>query len=161
MLEAAGRESSASEKAYLYHSVSLSYWELGFRSQARGMLDRSLRADSTFFPSLIFGAYCVLQEEDTLEAKSYFHRSRRVHPTHDLVRSRETLFPHFDSLRQQSLPAKRAGYYLQIGKAYASMGLSESAIDQTLKLLQENPDRTEGLRFLGELNEEKRRYAPA
>ncbi|MFQ5798249.1 MAG: tetratricopeptide repeat protein [Bacteroidota bacterium] len=161
MLEAAGRESSASKKAHLYHSVSLSYWELGFRRQARGMLDRSLQADPTFFPSLIFGAYYALQEEDTLEAKSYFVRSRQVQPAHDLVRSLDTVFSHFDSLRHESLPAKRAAYYLQIGKAYASMGLSESAIDQTLKLLQEDPDHTEGLRFLAELYEEKRRYAPA
>lgn len=40
-LQAAEKETSASEKAYLYHWVASDYWGLGFRSQERRMLDRS------------------------------------------------------------------------------------------------------------------------
>ncbi len=64
-LQRADQDSSEIAKAMAYDKVSANYWDNGFREHAMKVLDKSLFADPTFFPSLIFGMYYSLQMDDT------------------------------------------------------------------------------------------------
>ncbi|MBI3586188.1 MAG: glycosyltransferase family 39 protein [Ignavibacteriales bacterium] len=160
-LRKAESDPSPAVKAFLYHTVSVNYWDLGFRHQAEQILERSLQADSSFYPALMFGAYYALQNRDTLKAKMYSARLNRIDASHDLARGLAKIFVYFDSLKSQPAPLRRAEYHVQIAKTYVAMGLREIAIDELLRLKEENLQNKDCLRLLAELYEGKGRYYPA
>jgi tetratricopeptide (TPR) repeat protein len=159
-MQKADQDSSKSAKAIAYHKVSANYWDNGFREHAMKMLDKSLLADPTFFPSLIFGMYYSLQLDDTARALSFFKRAERVDSTQGMMRSVRRLFSLLDSARSAASSSKRSSYELGIAQSYLAIGLTDLAIDGGLAALEDDPANTDALEVLVQAYEIKGRPGP-
>jgi tetratricopeptide (TPR) repeat protein len=157
----AERETVDVLKATLYHFASMNYWELGFHQQAQEMLQRSINTKRDFFPAYVFGVFYALDEGDTLKAKKMFESLKRLSGTPAVASSFKKIFSWIDSMKSCNNQLERSRFHLQLGKEYLIIGLREMAIDQLLILLKENPNNQDGLKLLGDLYVEKRRYFPA
>ena len=159
-MQKADRDSSKTARAMAYHKVSANYWDNGFREHAMKILNKSLRADPAFFPSLIFGMYYSLQLDDTARALSLFERAERVDSTQTMMRSVRSLFSLMDSLRIVSPPLMRAVFELKIAQTYMTIGLTDLAIDGGLAALEDDPMNAGALELLAQAYEIKERPRP-
>ena len=152
------KASTREELASLYHSISLSYWILGFRAQARVMMDRALQADPQLYIGHVFGGLYALADGDTVLAGNFIDAARRARPADPLTRSLTAVMTAIDSLHVSSRPAL---IELAIGREYVAAGLYDLAIDQSVKALRREPDNSEALESLAALYTRKRRPGPA
>ena len=158
LLRSTSAEEDKDERAYLYHSVSIGYWQLGFRRQALDMLYRALNAEPEYFAGLVLGVVYGLQAGDTSAARAYYGEAKSATPGQSLVRELDTVFSTLDLL-----PREPRGDTLRVllCDTFTSMGLSDLAIDCALEALHENPQSPSALERLGSLYMAKERYAPA
>ena len=154
-------DSSVYQQAMSYHKVSANYWDLGFHQRAIQTLDLCTRADSTFSPSLIFGMYYSLQVGDTVRAKQYFARTQKVDPNHTMIKPIRMMFSLMDSVKWAKTPVERQGYELSLAKGYTAIGLRELSIDQSLAILEEDPNFVGALEILAQAYDVKDRRWPA
>jgi tetratricopeptide (TPR) repeat protein len=155
------RTQSGVERAMIYQTVGAYYWIMGFRTQSLLMLDRSIAADSTFFPPIILRATYSLLNGDTLKSEQYLARARQLDPANVLVRALSKIFENFRILvHRHSLDVDRAVRFENV-RQLDTMGLRENVIDGLLEIHAQYPDDTECLRMLVDLYNQKGRYAPA
>ncbi len=160
-LEKAEKDSSRVEKAGIYQRVSSVYWDLGFRQFAVQLLEKSLREDSTFAPSLIFGMYYSLQRGDTVSAKRYFARMKSSNPTHAIISTVENVLQTMDSARAASTISQRLPFKLRLAKGYAGLGLVDGAIDEAISILERDSANIGALQVLAEAYDIKETIGPA
>jgi 4-amino-4-deoxy-L-arabinose transferase-like glycosyltransferase/tetratricopeptide (TPR) repeat protein len=160
-LISASVDTSAFHRAMLYHKVSANYWDLGFQNRAIQTMELCNHADSTFSPSLIFGMYYSLQVGDTLRAKQYFARTQRVDSSHMMIKPIRRIFSLMDSIKWAKTPAERRGYEVSLAKGYTAIGLRELSIDQSLAVLEDDPNNVGALEILAQAYDVKDRRWPA
>ncbi len=148
-------------KAQMLRSVAVNYLELGFRYEARKVIDRAIEADSSYFPALTFGTYCALEDGDTIAARANVEAMRNLDPKRPLTLSMEALFPLFDSLRTVSDPKAGVRHLFALGAIFERIGLRDFAVDQFLDVLEQEPENAAAMVELGKLYAAKRRWAPA
>jgi tetratricopeptide (TPR) repeat protein/4-amino-4-deoxy-L-arabinose transferase-like glycosyltransferase len=149
------------ERARRFHVVAINYWELSYCRQAMKMLDRSLEAVPDFFPSLITYALFSYQEGDIASSRAYLKKAAAMEPSNSLVVGLSTILACEDSIRKNASQDRRRNLELEIARANIGMGIRESAIDELLSVLHDDPANRMALRLLAETYEVKRRYAPA
>jgi len=152
---------SGVERAMIFQTVGAYCWIMGFRTQSLLMLDRSIGADSTFFPPLILRATYSLLDGDTLKSRQFLAHARQLDPTNALVRALSKIFENLRILaHRHSLDRDRAIRFENV-RQLATMGLRENVIDGLLEILAQYPDDAHSLRMLVDLYYQKGRYAPA
>ena len=144
----------------MYHRVSANYWDFGFRHRAIEVLQMALRADSNFSPGLVFGMYYSIQLGDTSKAKWFFSRVQQSDSGHLIIKPVRRIFSLMDSVRWAKTPPQRIGYELSLAKGYAAIGLRELTIDQTLAILEEDPNNVGALQVLAQAYNDKDRRWP-
>src|ERR1041385_3026237 len=157
----AQRAQSGIERAEFYFRAAGGYWNLGFRSQARFVLRKSLQSDSTFSPAYVFGINFSLSEGDTAEARRYCQLAQRRLPDNSLLQTFSTILHQLDLLRTSTDAASSAQCALAISRAYQSIGLTENAIDYALMSSKSDSRNIEPSLLLTDLYESKQRYMPA
>jgi tetratricopeptide (TPR) repeat protein len=160
-IQSAQVDTSKLMRAMAYHKVSANYWDLGFHRHALETLQLAFRADSNFTPGLIFGMYYSIQLGDTSAAKRYFSRVQQADTNHIMNSPVRKIFALMDSVRIAKTPAQRIGYELSLAKGYASIGLRDLTIDQTLAILQVDPNNAGALELLAQSYDVKERRWPA
>jgi tetratricopeptide (TPR) repeat protein len=160
-LDSAAQTTSGIERASFYHSSSLSYWLLGFRTPAKEMLQRSMDADPTYFLGPVFGALYEIQEGNAVKAEEYVRLAERLRPTNELVIALKRIVGCADSLQTETDPRRRAPLHLSVGTEYRSIGLNDFAVDEFLSVLETEPDNADALKSLASIYVSKRRFAPA
>lgn len=157
LLRGAAESTTGEEKGARYQEAAMTYWILGFRTQAVIMLREALRVDPGNFSGEVFGAVFSLAIGDTAGARQGVRLAERAGPTNPLTLSLRSIMACIDSL-----PAapRKAPLETAIGRHYAAMGLYEIGIDQALKALREGEDR-DALRLLADMYLRKDRRAPA
>lgn len=160
-LKIAEHSPSALERAQAFHAVAAYYWILGFHNQSLLMLDNSIHADSTFFPSLIFRGIYSLLNGDTLTSVQFLERAKNVEPSNSLVLGLRRIVENLKTLSRNR--SRDVGIELRLDNAreLKTMGLRENAIDELLRLTSAYPDNEQCLRLLVDLYYQKGRYAPA
>jgi tetratricopeptide (TPR) repeat protein/4-amino-4-deoxy-L-arabinose transferase-like glycosyltransferase len=149
------------ERAMRFHVVAINYWELGYYKQAMKMLNRSLDAMPDFFPSLITTALFSYQSGDIASSRTYLQKARELDQSNSLVTGLSKILACKDSLRKSTSQARRGRLELQMARSSIAMGIRESAIDELLSVLRDDPVNRTALRLLAETYELKRRLAPA
>jgi tetratricopeptide (TPR) repeat protein len=157
LLRSAAGEQSGEERASKYQDAAMSYWILGFRTQAVTMLREALRLDPGYFEGEVFGSLFSLAGGDTAGARQGVRLAERARPTDPLTRSLNSIIDCIDSLPAAQ---KKGRLEIAIGRQYAGMGLYEMGIDQALKALRDGED-PDALRLLAGLYIRKERRAPA
>ncbi len=153
----APRMSSPSACADEYFRAGGSCWSLGYRFRARELLRQSLMQDSAYFPALILGIHFALVEGDTNEARLYLARAASFQHDNPITTTVTRLFMEFDSLKRSD----RSRHYAALSSLYSSLRITESAIDNALLAVGENPGSAGAWKSLSELYLQRRRYAPA
>ncbi|MBI5464302.1 MAG: hypothetical protein HY966_05040, partial [Ignavibacteriales bacterium] len=153
-------EQDPSLRASKFNVVAVNYRELGFRNQSYVMLNKSLQADSTFFPSLIFYAVYAYADGDVNLASKYLRKAAVENSTHILVSNLRRVLAARAELDRVHDHAARASLRLQIVDCLTAIGMREDAISELLLLLREDPQNSKALLHLAELYEVKRRFAP-
>lgn len=153
----AERDSVPAEKARILHRISANYWDIGFRDRAQAVLKRSLEADSTFSPSMIFGLYYALEQKDLAGAKSYLSLVQGISPPHPMLKPVGQILLLTDSARLAKNPAARAKYEFDLAKTYAGMGLNDLAIEYALRVVAVEERNVRALEVLAQAYELKRR----
>jgi tetratricopeptide (TPR) repeat protein len=125
------------------------------------MLDRSIAADSTFFPPLIFRAIYSLLNGDTLKSQQFLARARQLDPTNALVRALSKIFENSRILAHRHSQDVDHAIRFDDVRQLTAMGLRENVIDGLLEIHAQYPDDAQCLRMLVELYNQKGRYAPA
>lgn len=148
-------------KAQMLRSVAANYLDLGFRYQARKVINRAIDTDSSYYPAMTFGMYCALEEGDTTGARGYVSLMRELDPRRPLTGSMLHLFSLFDSLKSSSDRDSRIRYLFSLASIYDQAGLREYAIDHLLGILSQDPENTRAMVGLGTLYGAKRRWTPA
>ncbi|HEY6952177.1 MAG TPA: hypothetical protein VI758_07195, partial [Bacteroidota bacterium] len=151
---------SAAERAQDLHFVAAYYWALGYQNQSLLTLDRSIAADSTFFPSMIFRSIYSLQNGDTAKSEYYLERSRRLDPTNTLVVSMSTILGNLKALHKPRDVQTAISMRVEIAHQLLAMGMLENAIDELLTIVQMDPSNQLCLRELAGVYDRKGRYAP-
>ena len=157
LLRSAEGHLSAEEAAGVFQDAAMSYWILGFRSQAARMLREALRLEPGYFAGDVFGSIFSLAGGDTAGAREGVRLALAARPDDPLTHALVTVVACIDSLPRSPHPG---ALELSIGRQYVAMGLYEMGIDQALKALGygEDPD---ALRMLADLYLRKDRRAPA
>ncbi|HUI64144.1 MAG TPA: hypothetical protein VL126_04830 [Bacteroidota bacterium] len=145
------------ERAARFQEASMSYWILGFRTQAILTLRKGLRADPAFFAGNVFGAIYSLAVGDTAGAHEGVRLAARSRPTDPLTISLRRVLATIDSLPYSP---NKGHQECELGRRFAEMGLFDMGIDQGYKALRYGDD-AEALRLLADLYEKKERRAPA
>jgi tetratricopeptide (TPR) repeat protein len=156
----AEREPLPAEKARILHRISANYWEMGFRDRAQAVLQQSLRADSTFSPSMIFGLYYALEREDLAGARSYLSLMEKLSPPHPMLNVVRRIVSLADSAQLTAAAATRARYELELAQAYAVLGLNDLAIECALRVVGVEDRNVRALEVLAQSYDVKRRYWP-
>jgi len=152
---------AGTERAMDFQAVGAYYWILGFHTQSLMMMDSSIEADSTFFPSLIFRAIYSLLDGDTLKANRFLERSRKIDPTNTLVVALSKVFENLNTLRHSHDQTTDFALRFDNARQFSTMGLRENAIDGLLELHSRYPKNAECLQSIVKLYQQKERYAPA
>ncbi len=160
-LRSAQQETDPVRRAEKFYILGVNYWELAFRKRAVDMLQRSLEADSSFFPALVFGSLYAFQNGDTVLARRYHRMASSVDPSNELTKAFSVVFKHLDSLQGKMGDSKRLRHRIAIAREYIRMGIREMAIDELLQVVRENPKTPEALEVLVEAYVVKRRFGPA
>lgn len=159
--EKADRDSLPESKAGLLHRISANYWDRGFHEWAQVVLKRSLEADSSFTPSMIFGVYYALEQDDLPEARRYLSMVEKIKPPHPMLGPVHRILSLADSTRIVRRKDLRLGYELELSRSFAAIGLNDLAIEHALKVVTLDRHNTEALTILAQSYELKRRYWPA
>jgi tetratricopeptide (TPR) repeat protein len=152
---------TGAQRAAILQNVAAYYWIIGFRSPSLHMLDRSIEADSTFFPSLVFRAIYSLLNGDTLQSRQFLRRARQIDATNVLVRALSRIHENFKRLERRENADSTFASQVDNIRQLMVMGLRENAIDGLLDLHSRYPENVQCLRMLVDLYEQKERYAPA
>jgi tetratricopeptide (TPR) repeat protein/4-amino-4-deoxy-L-arabinose transferase-like glycosyltransferase len=157
------RQDSASKlvRAMAYHKVSANYWDLGYHRRAFEMIQQSLLVDTNFTPALIFGVYYSIQISDMPRAKRFFSRVEKSDSNHILINPIRRIFSLLDSVRLAKTITQRLACELSLAKGYSAIGVRDLAIDQTLVILNEDPNNLGALAMLAQMYDDKDRRAPA
>ena len=151
----------AGSKALMLRTVAVNYLTLGFRYQARMIIDRAIEADSSYYPALTFGISCALENGDTSGARKYVEGMQSLDPRRPQTLSMVTLFSLFDSLTTISDPKQRVRHLFALSEVLERVGLREYAMDHLLSILEMEPTNVAAMMELGRLYILKRRWAPA
>ena len=149
------------QRAEMYQTLAVHYWELGYRKRAMDMLSRSLEAKQRFFPALIISALFSYQQGDTAGAWMYLLEARSLQSDNILTAGLTTIQQCCELLVKSKDRSATIGLRLKIVDSFISMGLREQAIDDLVALQQMDPENQKILQLLGELFEGKQRYEPA
>ena len=161
LLESAMNAPSAPERASFYHTVSLSYWLLGFRPQAETMMRNCMAADSTYYIGPVFASLYALQRSDIAAAETSAERAKLLRPEEPLSNSLLSLVTIARERRDASLPPRKASLDIAMGKAFMSMGLDDFAIGPLAEATHLDTSNTEALQLLSRLYLLKHRMFPA
>ena len=154
-------DTNKNSKAMAYHKVSAGYWDLGFHKHAFDVLNLALKADSAFAPGLIFGMYYSLELGDTTGARQFFSRTLLADSAHIMNKPVRRIFALMDSTHMKKTPEQKIGYELGLAKTYFNIGLRELSIDQSLAILQRDPNNADALELLAQCYDVKERNWPA
>ena len=160
-LELARRAGSHQQRAELLSSAGSECWNLGYRPRARSLLREALSADSSFSPGYVFGIHFAIAEGDTGEAKRYLTQARRAGIDHRMIDPWSHILSHLDTVRQLRTPSARSQRYLAVSHEYSELRIVESAIDNALLALTEDPVNLDAMMSLAHLYQSRKRYAPA
>lgn len=151
----------AGSRALMLRTVAVNYLTLGFRYQARMIIDRAIEADSSYYPALAFGISCALENGDTSGARKYVEGMQSLDPRRPQTLSMQVLFSLFDSLTTISDAKQRVRHLFALSEVLERVGLREYAIDHLLSILEMEPTNVVAMMELGRLYILKRRWAPA
>jgi tetratricopeptide (TPR) repeat protein len=160
-LKAAMNAPSGIERATILQSVAAYYWIIGYRNQSLLTLDRSIDADSTFFPSLVFRAIYSLLNGDTLNSQTFLQRAQAIDASNALVRALTRILENFKILAHHVNADSNLAIRFDNVRQLSAMGLRENAIDELLEIHSQYPENTLCLQMLVDLYEQKERYSPA
>ena len=160
-LRAAAAELNPGQRAAKYNSLGVNYRELGYDKQSYYMFERSLDADSTFFPSHILQAVYCLQDGKKEMARQHWNVARSIDATNSLVQHLERLFKLIDRLKIERDTLKIVNHLVRAAEIYEVAGMRENAIDCYLAILKLNRRHEAALSNLSAIYEIKQRYAPA
>jgi tetratricopeptide (TPR) repeat protein/4-amino-4-deoxy-L-arabinose transferase-like glycosyltransferase len=149
------------EAAQNLQVVAAYYWALGYRNQSLVMLDRAIRADSAFFPAVIFRAIYSLQNGDTATSAYFFGKAKSLDPSNVLVPAFGKILDNLRLLNRRHDAESDTALQMDNVRQYLKIGLRENAIDGLLSLYEQNPGDQDCLRMLVELYKQKRRFEPA
>ncbi len=161
LLQQAEANPIAGSKALMLRTVAVNYLKLGFRYQARMVIDQAIEADSSYYPALTFGIPCALENGDTSGAHMYVKEMQSLDPRRSLTLSMVTLFSLFDSLKAVSDSKQRVRQLFALSEVLERVGLREYAVDNLLAILEMEPTSVVAMMELGRLYALKRRWAPA
>ena len=160
-LRAAMNDPSGPQRAEELNAVAAYYWILGFRQESLLTMDKSIAADSVFFPSVIFRAVYSLLDGDTLRSAQFLKLARHIDPENELVQNLSKLLGNLKVLATQRDPNVDLALRLENVRLLRTMGLRENAIGEALSILADYPRDSQCLRLLVDLYYQKGRYAPA
>jgi len=152
---------TSGQRSWLYHSLAVTYWGLGYRKRAMLMLPQSLKADSQLYPALIASTIFSLEKGDTGTAWAYLDKARSLDSSNIFVDGLTKIQKCLDTLRVATIHSRQIEMRLNIIEAYIAMGLREDAIDDLLAILRLDPLNKPALHLLADLFELKHRYEPA
>jgi tetratricopeptide (TPR) repeat protein len=150
----------AYEKASRFHQVSLSYWENGYYQRARMMMQRSLSADSTFFPSVALSAIYSLHQHDTVGFNIWLQKAEQLESSNPFVEELLLLKKRWERVGNMKNEERTTGR-LKTAAFYEKIGLQECAIDELRSVIERDSTRRDAIEMLGRLYEQKHRFAPA
>ena len=159
--EKADRDSLPESKAGVLHRISANYWDRGFHEWAQVVLKRSLEADPSFTPSMIFGVYYALEQDDLPEARRYLSMVENIKPPHPMLGPVHRILTLADSVRIVKRIDLRLSYEMELSRSFAAIGLNDLAIEHALKVVALDHQTADALTILAQSYELKRRYWPA
>lgn len=148
------------ERAQDLLTAAAYYWILGFHHQSLLTFDKSIQADSAFFPPMIFRAIYSLLGGDTTKSKQCLELARHIDATNILVVDLTKVFDNLKILAHEHNRSVILTTRLDNIRLIREMGLRENAIEGLLHILAEYPDNEQALRALVDLYRQKGRYAP-
>jgi Tfp pilus assembly protein PilF len=160
-LDSARTARSPADKAWYYHSVSVSYWMMGFRRQAEEVLARCVASDPSYFLGPMFSILYLLQRNDIATARLYYSRAEALRPGDTLVATLRNLIALTDSARTAPSPRTGSRFRTELGSNYQFLGLNDFAADQFATAVELDSANTTALHHLADIHILKKRYYPA
>jgi tetratricopeptide (TPR) repeat protein/4-amino-4-deoxy-L-arabinose transferase-like glycosyltransferase len=148
-------------RANLYNILSINYRELGYMGESYYLMQRSFKADSTFYPTLIFSAIYSYQDGDMQRARYYCSKAAQVDSQNVLTVKLKSILALENELQHTAILAERTTIQMRIAGMLINMGMREDAIDVFIKILKADPDDIDARVALGELYIVKERWSPA
>jgi hypothetical protein len=78
-----------------------------------------------------------------------------------MIKPIRRIFSLMDSIKWAKTPVERRGYQVSLAKGYTAIGLRELSIDQSLAVLEEDPNSVQALEILAQAYDVKDRRWPA
>ena len=160
-LDTASTTGSMTDRASLYHTVSLTYWLWGFRQQAEATVKKCMEADSTYFVGPVFAALYALQRGDVTSASMFVARAGQLRPQDPLVGSLKEITTLAAALDRTTTPEEKASLRVNIGRGFMSIGLSDFAAEEFIRAMDLDSTNAEALEQLSDIYILKHRMYPA
>jgi tetratricopeptide (TPR) repeat protein/4-amino-4-deoxy-L-arabinose transferase-like glycosyltransferase len=157
----AATASNPEMRANLYNILGVNYRELGYIGESYYLMQQSFKADSTFYPTLIFSAIYSYQDGDIQRARYYCSKAAQADSQNILTVKLKSILGLENELQHTAILAERTTIQMRIAGALIDMGMREDAIDVFIKLLKADPDNIDARVALGELYIVKERWSPA
>ena len=141
------------ERAINSFQAAMIYWKIGYPGRAREIMNELLASDSSYFVGTLWGFHFNMQMGDTSRALTCLSRLERMDSSNNVVKSFRKIVVAIDSLRLARTPAARSRLYLNAASAYRQVDLSDEAIDEAEKALEEQPGNSDVLLFLAHMFE--------
>ncbi|HVN48107.1 MAG TPA: tetratricopeptide repeat protein, partial [Bacteroidota bacterium] len=148
-------------RANIYNFLAINYREMGYDRESSFLMQQSLKADSMFYPSLIFNAIYNYQDGNIPSAKYFWTKAAKADSQNILTVKLKTVLDLENMLQPATILAERSAIHLHIASTLIEMGMREDAIDVLLKTLNNDPDNIDARLVLGELYIVKERWSPA
>ena len=159
--QSAAEASNPELRANIYNILGVNYRQLGYIDESSYLMQQSLKADSTFYPTLIFCAIYNYQDGNLQRAGYYLAKTAKADSQNILTMKLKSILDLENELQHTTILAERTAFHMRIAGALIDMGMREDAIDVFLKILKEDPDNINARISLGELYIVKERWSPA
>lgn len=141
--------------------ASLVFWNNGYGTKARSVLEPVLVRRPDFFAGLQWGFHYNLQLGDTNRAAECLRQLRSIDTTNAVVRAFSSVIRELDSLRQASSAKEKAKLHTAMAVQYRSIELPDAALDEAERALRDDPEYSPAMTFIGGMLEAKSRYLTA
>jgi tetratricopeptide (TPR) repeat protein len=149
------------DRAWYYHSVSVSYWMMGFHRQAEEAIAQCITADPSYFLGPMFAVLYLLQKPDIAAARLYAQHAEKLRPGDTLVTTLKELITLTDSATQTISGKRGSDLHTQLGRKYQSLGLNDFAADQFATAVGLDSSNTEALITVADIHILRNRFSPA
>lgn len=151
---------SSPDAGGLLASAASEYWNMGFHSFARSLLNEAFVRDSLNALAAVYGIYFSLSSGTISDAQNFLARLERSGNEPAQTAKFAELVSQFDSLGTDRAEARRR-HLESAARLCVDLRMYEGAISNLLAALGEDPNNTGIMLTLAGLYEAKSRYAPA